>query len=141
MKAIAERGTAQVAAQGEVSSVPPPVTVVVDRRRPEVRCFPPLYQLHLRSRHCFMQEPGQIQQAAGELSVIDYTVSPAVAPYIVAFHQDDSVRLIGFGDEESARAMYDVVSQNWAKVLSHKSHPQVSLRFLTLLHGEPDTFD
>lgn len=44
-----------------------------------------------------------------------FTISSG--PYIVAFHQSDRVRMIGFSMEESARAVDDVITTKWAKVL------------------------
>ena len=63
---------------------------------------------------------------------LDHTVPPEVAPYVVAFHRNDAVKLpvIGFVDKESARAVYDMISDDWAKVLSDRALSRV--RCLTL---------
>ncbi len=55
------------------------------------------------------------------------------ASYIIGFHQSPDqcpdgcphIRILGFGDEQIARAVYDAVS-SYAKVLMNKQNSQVS---------------
>ncbi len=48
--------------------------------------------------------------------------------YVVAFHQSDRVRMIAFSLEGSARAIDDVISTKWAKVLMDTRRSKVSFQ-------------
>ncbi|PBK60569.1 hypothetical protein ARMSODRAFT_1009265 [Armillaria solidipes] len=49
------------------------------------------------------------------------------ASYIVAFHQNTCVRMLGFSEERAARAVYGAVSIHWAKVLMDRRNSGKSL--------------
>ena len=59
---------------------------------------------------------------------------PLVGPFVVAYHQTDRVHMVTFSTEGSARATYDTVSNDWAKVLMDNRHLQVTFR---LYHPPP----
>ncbi|SJL18022.1 uncharacterized protein ARMOST_21593 [Armillaria ostoyae] len=67
----------------------------------------------------------QCEEEVQRLPAFDDTAPLQIAPYIVAFHQRDRVRMIGLYTSESARAVYDAVSKDWAKVISDREHSQV----------------
>ncbi|PBK60550.1 hypothetical protein ARMSODRAFT_1090260 [Armillaria solidipes] len=67
----------------------------------------------------------QCEEEVQRPPAFDDTAPLQIAPYLVAFHQHDCVRMIGLYTSESARAVYDAVSEDWAKVVSDKEHSQV----------------
>ena len=46
-------------------------------------------------------------------------------PYIVSFQQNNRVRMIGLFTERAARAVYDVISADGAKVMLDERRPEV----------------
>ncbi|KAK0438136.1 uncharacterized protein EV420DRAFT_1666428 [Desarmillaria tabescens] len=67
----------------------------------------------------------QCEEEVQRLPAFDDTAPLQIAPYIVAFHQSDCVRMIGLYTAESAQAVYDAVSKEWAKVVSDRERSQV----------------
>ncbi|KAK0435833.1 hypothetical protein EV421DRAFT_2038952 [Armillaria borealis] len=67
----------------------------------------------------------QCEEEVQRLPAFDDTAPLQIAPYVVAFHQRDCIRMIGLYTSESARAVYDAVSKDWAKVVSDRKHSQV----------------
>ncbi|KAK0209680.1 hypothetical protein IW262DRAFT_1416628 [Armillaria fumosa] len=67
----------------------------------------------------------QCEEEVRQLTTFDDTAPLQIAPYIVAFHQQDCVRMIGLYTSESSRALYDVVSNDWAKVVFDRENSQV----------------
>lgn len=56
-------------------------------------------------------------------------VAPLVkALYVVAFHSDDCVWLLGFFEKGPAQVMYDVLSDKLAKVLINREKSEVSFQ-------------
>lgn len=55
------------------------------------------------------------------------------APYVVALHRGNHVRMIGFDEENGARVFYDVVSNDLPKILMNRCRSQVSRVFLRVL--------
>ncbi len=47
------------------------------------------------------------------------------AHYVVALHQSDRVRMVGFSEVGPARAVYNAVSNDWAKILMDRRRSQV----------------
>lgn len=47
----------------------------------------------------------------------DVTVPLHDAPYVAAFHQGDCIKMVGLPDEMLARAVYELMSQKWPKLL------------------------
>ncbi|KAK0479468.1 hypothetical protein EDD18DRAFT_846425 [Armillaria luteobubalina] len=67
----------------------------------------------------------QCEEEAQRLTA-SYCAAPLqIAPYIVAFRQQDCVRMIGLKTSGSARALYDVISNDCAKLASDRGIFQV----------------
>ncbi|KAK0479466.1 hypothetical protein EDD18DRAFT_1440725 [Armillaria luteobubalina] len=64
----------------------------------------------------------QCEEELRQLTAFDATAPLQIAPYIVAFHHDTRVRMIGLYTSETARAVYDAISMDWAKVVSDREH-------------------
>lgn len=73
-----------------------------------------------------MQERGRATKGPDEITPLQN------AHYIVAFHRDSCVRMLGYVDEVAARAMYETLSQSFAKVLVNKQHFEVSILYYAM---------
>ncbi|KAK0479467.1 hypothetical protein EDD18DRAFT_1440727 [Armillaria luteobubalina] len=58
------------------------------------------------------------------LNALQSTTPLESATYIVAFHQRDRVRMLGFSQEQAARAVYSAISLEWANVLMNRQQSQ-----------------
>lgn len=54
------------------------------------------------------------------------TVPLQTAHFIVAYHQRDRVKLIGFNHEQAARAIFDIIAKQWCKILVNRRQVKVS---------------
>ena len=59
------------------------------------------------------------------MATLDLTSPLENARYILAFHHNSCVRMIGFPEEEPAKDVYDAISICWAKVLTDQQLSKV----------------
>ncbi len=69
----------------------------------------------------------QCEEDVRRLDALQSTTPLQTASYIVAFHQNNRVRMLGFSEERAACAVFGAVSDEWAKVLMNKRYSQVNL--------------
>lgn len=66
------------------------------------------------------------QEVITQPNVRDSEVVPLKgAPWVVAIHHNDTIRMLGFSHEEHAKDMYDSISMTWAKVLMRAEKTKV----------------
>ncbi|KAK0219549.1 hypothetical protein EDD85DRAFT_342911 [Armillaria nabsnona] len=68
----------------------------------------------------------QCEGEVRELDALQGTSSLQTASYIVAFHQKDHVRMLGFSEERAACAVFGAVPDELARVLVNRWHSEVS---------------
>ncbi|KAK0430909.1 hypothetical protein EV421DRAFT_1855944 [Armillaria borealis] len=80
--------------------------ILMDTRRSEVLAS---YGISNYTKEC--------REEVRRLDALQSATPLQSASYIVAFHQNTRVRMLGFSEERAARAVYGAVSIHWAKVL------------------------
>ncbi len=50
------------------------------------------------------------------------------ASYVLALYQSGRVKMFGFSEERPARAVYNAVSNDWAKIIMDRRRSQVCFR-------------
>ena len=55
--------------------------------------------------------------------------------YVVAFHRNHCVRMLGFSGQDSAMAFYEVLSRRFAKVLTDRPYSRVGISHHTLIRS------
>ncbi|SJL17828.1 uncharacterized protein ARMOST_21392 [Armillaria ostoyae] len=88
--------------------------ILMDTRRSEVLAS---YGISNYTKEC--------REEVRRLDALQSATPLQSASYIVAFHQNTRVRMLGFSEERAARSVYGAVSIHWAKVLIDRRNSKV----------------